>query len=368
CAASPDGQLIASLSSPEILIRSTATLEIIHAIKLPSELAAATIQTFLWSPSSTRILLSTPDQIQVFPALETLRSRAAIRNAVPKHSHIQFGRSDSEILVFSAFGLKLLIIDLSSSRAVEVASPKFYQRTSVPRTVSFRPNSGHMALLTRVAGRDLVSIHSPAGRQLQRSWAPETVDAQALAWSPDGQVLLVWESPAHGWHLLLYTPDGQLIRKLEGPDGKADDDSALKPGIRACQPSPSAQCYAVSDYSRSVSILDSMSWRQTLRLVHPITICPSDTLQVWQEQLSSTGISQFHHATQEISPATSMTSTGCSTMAFDASSNLLATKLDDSPTTLWIWDLSAGELRAVLLFYHPLEFTWHPFIQELLLV
>lgn len=59
---------------------------------------------------------------------------------------------------------------------------------------------------------------------------------------------------------------------------------------------------------------------------------------------------------------------GCSAAAFDASSTLLATKLDDSPGTLWIWDVAATELRAVLIFYGAVNFSWHPSSRELLLV
>lgn len=61
-------------------------------------------------------------------------------------------------------------------------------------------------------------------------------------------------------------------------------------------------------------------------------------------------------------------SPGCSSAAFDASSTLLATRLDDSPCTLWIWDVTAGELRAALIFHSSVNFSWHPCVRELLLV
>lgn len=54
--------------------------------------------------------------------------------------------------------------------------------------------------------------------------------------------------------------------------------------------------------------------------------------------------------------------------AFDASSTLLATRLDDSPCTIWIWDVDAAELRAVLIFHSAVTFSWHPFAREQLLV
>lgn len=59
---------------------------------------------------------------------------------------------------------------------------------------------------------------------------------------------------------------------------------------------------------------------------------------------------------------------GCSLVSFDASSTLLATRLDDSPFTIWIWDLAAGELRAALMFHSAVAFVWHPSSREVLLI
>ncbi len=56
-------------------------------------------------------------------------------------------------------------------------------------------------------------------------------------------------------------------------------------------------------------------------------------------------------------------------MAFDSSSTLLATRLDESPSTLWIWDVNVPELRAVLIFHAAVSSaTWHPKMPETLLV
>lgn len=97
--------------------------------------------------------------------------------------------------------------------------------------------------------------------------------------------------------------------------------------------------------------------------------------QVWQEQLQGTRPT-FVRAQQTVSPPAPAAegrlpkdaTSGCSAAQFDASSNLLATRLDESPTTLWIWDLGAAELRAVLIFHSTVDFQWHPSIQELLLI
>ena len=82
-------------------------------------------------------------------------------------------------------------------------------------------------------------------------------------------------------------------------------------------------------------------------------------------------------ATQTLSPESKTSTaaksasdlrTGCTSIAFDTSSNLLATRLEESPFTLWIWDIASAELRAVLMFHSSISFKWHPQIRELLLI
>jgi hypothetical protein len=61
--------------------------------------------------------------------------------------------------------------------------------------------------------------------------------------------------------------------------------------------------------------------------------------------------------------------TGTNIMAFDNSGTLLATRTENMPTTMWIWDIGTRILRAVMIFHAPIaKATWHPTIDELLLV
>lgn len=60
---------------------------------------------------------------------------------------------------------------------------------------------------------------------------------------------------------------------------------------------------------------------------------------------------------------------GCNLVKFDSSSSLLATRLDDAPSTIWIWDVPTSELRAVLIYHaNVAKAEWHPSQPELLLV
>ena len=56
-------------------------------------------------------------------------------------------------------------------------------------------------------------------------------------------------------------------------------------------------------------------------------------------------------------------------MVFDNSGTLLATRVENMPSTIWIWDIRTKILRAVMIFHAPVaKVTWHPSIDELILV
>ncbi|KAG5941701.1 hypothetical protein E4U53_007372, partial [Claviceps sorghi] len=379
----PDGLLVAvSNTASSVSIRSTKTLQTVHVVKLAPELTGP-IVTLLWSPSSTRILTSAADLIQVSSACDS-SFRAVIRNPsaplgdVPM---IRFGASDWEVLTCAPFGLKLTVFDLVSSRAVEINNPKFFQPASANRGFSIRPATGHLVVLTRLGGKDMISVHHPSTRQIIKSWQPETLDAHGIQWTPDGQWIILWESPAQGRKLFIYSSDGQHYRTLDASrlmlnnsDG-IESDTQL--GIKACQLSSDSKLCAIGDHSRGVIVLQTQIWRSMMRLRHPSVITPSETLQVWQEQIRNENNTRtFLRAEKPTSPQVVVDSTmtpgetrlGCSSMSFDASSTLLATRLDDSPFTIWIWDLAAGELRAALMFHSAVSFSWHPSSREVLLI
>lgn len=259
------------------------SLEVVHVVKLPQDFSGP-ILSFQWSPSSRLLLIAGPEQIRVFSALDA-SSHATIRNPVPlgtKPAYIGFGPSDTEICVISSFGLKFALFDLASSKTTEIGSPKFFSPSTASRGFSFRPRTRHLALLTRSDGRDMISIHDYPTRVLQRSWAPDTIDAQGLLWSPDGRWLVVWESPAIGHKLHFYTSDGHIFKTWSGPANPLPEerDFALGAGVKAVQFSADGRYLAIGDFSRSLCLFNMTSVTESLRLRHPVSLVPTDTLQV----------------------------------------------------------------------------------------
>lgn len=228
--------------------------------------------------------MATSDQIRVVSA-DDGAFEATIRNAVPptaKPSSIGFAESDTEVWVCSSLGLKLTFFNLTTSKGVEVNNPKFSTPATASNGFSLRPATNHLAVMTRTAGKDMVSIHDPAARQLLRSWYPETVDAQGLRWSPDGRWLTVWESDGQGHKVIFYTADGNTFKTWTGPANPSPEylHYPLGPGVRLLQFSADARHLAIGDHSRGVCILDVTSVNETMRLLHPTTIMPRETIQV----------------------------------------------------------------------------------------
>lgn len=56
-------------------------------------------------------------------------------------------------------------------------------------------------------------------------------------------------------------------------------------------------------------------------------------------------------------------------MAFDVSGTLLATKIEEMPSAVWVWDVGSRSLRTLLIMHAPVaRVTFHPSVNELLMI
>lgn len=280
---SPNGANIATILPSKLIIRETRSLETSRVISLPPEVAAS-IHWFLWSESSNRILIASTDNIRVFSATDPNFTAKITHptSGTTKLAFVCFGATDDEVCAFSEFGLKLSIFSLSTSKSVDIHSPKFYNPGVASRGLSYRPGTSNLALLTRSGGKDIISVHTRDSLEVKRSWHPDTIDAQGLSWSPDGRWLAVWESAAQGHRLLVYTADGHLYKAWSGPTPISEDetDLTLGAGIKLFDWNRMGSFVAIGDYNRRITVLSAPSFMEATSLLHATTLKPTDTLLV----------------------------------------------------------------------------------------
>lgn len=230
------------------------------------------------------MLIASTNEVRVYSIIDPQFS-AVITNptsGTTKVAFVAFGATEDEVCVFSEFGLKLSVFNLSTSKSVDIHSPKFYNPGVAARGLSYRPRTSNLALLTRSGGKDIISIHAQQTLDVTRSWYPNTVDAQGLSWSPDGRWLAVWESASQGHKLLIYAADGYLYKTWNGPLPVTEEDIQLSlgAGIKLFEWTKTGCHVAVGDYSKKVTLLSAPSYIQAMAMLHTSVITPAETLQV----------------------------------------------------------------------------------------
>ncbi|KAL8827050.1 MAG: hypothetical protein Q9170_007167 [Blastenia crenularia] len=428
---SPDGAFIATIERSRLLVRSSADARIVQSYDLPSGFANSCrfIRWYHALGASSgmlrkvrkgtnseilhehRLILADDDKIIVYD-VESSQAFAEITGAtsLTKLANVEFALNPNEILVFSDFGWKLQIWSLLTKRAIEVKDPKL-----LPACYSYRPTTGHLAMLTRPEARDILMIIAPHNYEVVAALELPTTDACGIKYSPDGNWLAVWDTASAGCRVLILTADGHLFKTHELPQHE------LNLGVKCVEWSPTGDYLAIGDSEGKVmllgkntssgriryryidllsrviaqylrvpskhvfysnlqlyaiagnEILTRFQFTQRLTFSHSFTIDnPKGT--VWQEEL---GVSRSRGYTEAKRPAESPSldsfpnakgiSSGISIMEFNLDGTLLASRDSATPSTLCIYAPKSGQLLTTLIHHAPIKsIQWHPKLADLL--
>ncbi|KAI9818598.1 MAG: hypothetical protein M1832_004371 [Thelocarpon impressellum] len=398
---SPDGRLIATLVLPRLILRSAESLRTVRTIELGPEFGSR-VSCVKWSPfapaeSSTdgdifdhedipqrsatgqsalgtgsgtlRLLLADHDTIRVWDVddAEWTATISGAGGGVGKIASVEFGSDADELLVFSEHAVKVIVWSLLRGTSVEIRDPKFASAGH-----GYRPRSKHFALLTRVAARDVVTIHARQSYKLLASLGLPTTDAQGLKWSPCGRWIIMWDSASSGYKAHVCTADGHLFRTYAGPQ----ENDVVGLGIKTVEWSPRGEYAATGDHAGRVTLLSNSTFSPAMLLEHTATI-NLPKVPAWQETLSSTGQREYVLAAQPMCPPMAnfpatdpRAKIGISTIAFDRpDGTLVASRWDAMPTAVWIWSLTSLSPCAILVHHaHVKSVQWHPTQADLLLL
>uniref|UniRef100_A0A8B9HS55 WD repeat containing, antisense to TP73 n=1 Tax=Astyanax mexicanus TaxID=7994 RepID=A0A8B9HS55_ASTMX len=236
----------------------------------------------------------------------------------------------------------------------------------------------YMALVERRDCKDFISIFVCDDWHLLRHFETETQDLSGVEWSPNGCVLAAWDSCLE-YKMLLYSLDGRLLSTYSAYEWSL--------GIKSVAWSPSSQFLAIGSYDEKVRILNHITWKKLIEFEHPATITSSKAV-VYKEVEKKPVIGTEDLSVHQIAMGSSLFNTksnyeitslpvqvpvvkpdtdranpkiGISTIAFSADNRYLATKNDNMPQSLWVWDMQRLGLQAVLEQTAPVRcFVWDP--------
>ena len=169
--------------------------------------------------------------------------------------------SPKEVLMVPELAPRATLWDMRIGKGVEIRDIKTLSRNEggTAGVFAVRPRSGHIAALTRPAGKDVVVILEPRGKrgvEAQFEVTGAVTDARGLRWSADGRWLAVWETASAGGVVAVYTPDGQLFKVWR--DGGGQDGVSL--GVERCEWCGERLCLGLADGRVIVLAGQRVSW------------------------------------------------------------------------------------------------------------
>ena len=283
------------------------------------------------------------------------------------------------ILTTSDFQLRMTLWSLVNKSISYIKYPKL---TPMQGGIDFTGDGKYMVLAERRDCRDFVSIFNCSQWQLVKNFPVETKDLAGLSWSPDGKVLCVWDS-CLDYKILLYSMDGRSMASYSAYE------HAL--GVKCVKWSPSSQFLAIGSYDQKVRVLNHITWKTVAAHCHPATVDFSGVVvytEVEKKPQHLKGEPSFaasantfpHQSKYEMAevPVTVPTlkpdpekpnpKLGVGTVLFSPDCKYMATKNDNMPNAVWIWDVTKLRLAVLLLQLNPIrEFQWDPLQSRLAL-
>ncbi|KAG9286963.1 hypothetical protein G9A89_001201 [Geosiphon pyriformis] len=345
---SPNGQFLATAYRNKLVIRDSNTLEVI-VIHTSAEI----IQSIAWSPDSELLLAGCFKSGAVYIwGVYDEEWNAKIEEGTVGLTNAKWSPDGRSVLCFSDF-----------QRHVTFNSRNILKK--VNRETSFLDGK-YFILAERRDGKDYIGIYDCNNAwRLLKHFVVDTVDLENLAWSPDGRYIAVWDNRID-YRVLIYTPDGRCQKSYSAYE--------MELGVKTATWAPSSQFLAVSSYDQKIRFLNHYNWSPTIEFLHtsPVNDIPDLTIlrEVSEGESKDYGRSIIKYVIQDQpiellsirpDPEKPNPRLGVGLCKFNANGTLVASRNDNMPNCLWIWDISM--LKPIVLFIQlmPIKnFHWNP--------
>ena len=320
------------------------------------------IEDIKWSNSSELILIG------IYK-----RNRCEIRNILNDNfictideglqgmSNALFSPDSTHVLSFNQHISKLTIRSLLNKNTFYISLPKFAKKGLV---FSSQGKGNFMALAERKDIKDIIGIYYIKKWTCFRRFPTEAEDLQDIQWSYDNSSIIIVDSPSV-CILLIYNIFGELIKKIDIYQNKL--------GIKKFNISPNGHLYCVGLFDQTLRIYNNISYTCTTIFNHDKDILNDPKVNYYKEEIiNQEGESKYI----ELKPPINLQSEnnyikgtkifndqlpkiGVSKISFSYDNNYIATKNDNMPNILFIWDLNLMSLQTVLIHLNEISyFDW----------
>ncbi|CAI5782771.1 repeat-containing WRAP73 [Podarcis lilfordi] len=341
CRFSPDGKCLASGVQYRLVVRDVNTLQILQLFTCLDQ-----IQHIEWSSDSLFILCAMYKRgiVQVW-SLEQPDWHCKIDEGSAGLVASCWSPDGRHILNTTEFHLRITVWSLCTKSVSYIKYPKACQQG-----IAFTKDGRYMALAERRDCKDYISLFVCSDWQLLRY--------KVLLYSLDGRLLSTY--CAYEWSL----------------------------GIKSIAWSPSSQFLAIGSYDEKVRILNHVTWKKITEFEHPANIA-SPKIIVYKEVEKSPAVEveklafpptkkmasslfstkskyeiaqvpvSLHHVKPAVDRANPRIGVGM--LAFSSDNCFLATRNDNIPNAIWIWDVQKMKLFVILEQLCPIQlFQWDP--------
>ena len=270
----------------------------------------------------------------------------------------------------SDFRLRITVWSLVNKSVSFIKYPKLQQGG-----LEFSPDGIHMALAERRDCKDHVSIFNCNKWVLMHNFEVATKDLAGLKWSPNCNMFCVWESCVT-YNVLVYGMDGHCIASYSA----FKEMSQFGLGIKSVSWSPTGQFLAVGSYDEKLRLLNHITWRTVAEHTHSSVIEDGSVVTyVEAEQrapMSQSVLAKSLYPTQsryqiqesplqvtniKPDPSKANPKLGIGTISFSSDGRYVATRNDNMPNAVWIWDVTLLKLSVVLINLSAVkDLQWDP--------
>ncbi|KAJ1558724.1 WD repeat-containing protein wrap73, partial [Nowakowskiella sp. JEL0078] len=363
CVFSPNGVYLATAVQYRVVIRDSQTLQILHLFSFPDA-----VQQLLWAADSTLILAASHKTSRVYIwSIEDTEWSAKIEDGVAGIVNVRWTPDARSVLCFSEFQMRIAVWSLIDKVVRWIQNPNY------PR-LSFRIDGRYLAVLESKDCKDSVAIIDCEDWSLIRRFSVDTSDTEDISWSPDGQFIAVWSSILE-YKLVVYHLDGKLASQYVAYD--------VGLGIKSVSWSASGQLLAVASFDQKVRLLNHYTFKPLNEFCHTPTLSGPNLLLLREvdnrENSEAISSSNLPLARYEVIDPPVMVPTirsdhekpnpkmGVGICKFNSIGSRIATRNDNMPNCLWIWDILNLRQSCFIQQLLPIKvIEWNPIEPELL--